>query len=635
MAILCANGDAIARTIAVDAVEGTSATVVVSAGEAGEHLRLAYGSHDGGADFFAWDHVTPSLAEVPAEGGTLIVTLPFAPLTAAESPCWRFVTAPPYNCLLDAIYGNGSRYFDTGLTNNSSDTVILSITCNEGKMEYDDKVYGLYGTRTLASSKNISAFFKADARGIADYTLDFNSTSGGEGDGISYRLHGYSPSSDGIVVVTSTNSASVRAFATNSVNGVEHLMARNDMQWSGDFECDNSACIFHLGGAAFDTAPEGCAFNYCRVLRGEETIADLIPVVAADGTTAIYDRVRNVFAQERGGGDECASGATNYVAAIGAMSSLGRSSAYRDISLTLKRSGDLAVDVSAGSVSGALVMAYGADDGGSDIAAWDSAFVLSPILAGEALAIVVPFPSGWGDTVNAMRFFATDRELRLAGDGNSYIDTCWTNGSDNVVEMVFQPLSLPDSARALYGCRSGSNSKNIVMFVDGAKFVLDFNDGKVSPYRTEVSTRNVAYRYRMLNSAEKRVAVWSQNGVCVGATTNDSAYSAVFTCAGSAYLFAANDMSGGSPAVLWSGQPINFYSLKVWTTDGTLRSDIRPCKIDGTAKVYDCVRNRYFENAGSEGFAFAVEGSNPFFGDTITITPYTRINPVGFTLIVR
>ena len=626
---------AIARTITVDAIDGTSATVTVSAGEAGEHLRFAYGAADGGADFSAWDQVTPSLAEVPAIGGTFNVTLPFNPMTAIETPCWRFVTAPPYNCILDAIYSNGTRYFDTGLANTSADTVILGITYDHTEMPVLSAYCGIYGARTDHNINNISEFIASGSDAVT-HGIDFNNANPDTAIAWRNSVDVRRTSAD-IVAMTSTNSASVRALVTNSVSGVELSVARNETPWNGVFECDNSAYIFNLNGApnTWVPAPKGCAFNYCRVLRGGETIADLVPVVAIDGTTAIYDCVRNVFAAELGGGAECAAGTTNRMVTIGAVSSLGRSSCHCDISLTLKSSGDLKVGVSAGSTSGLLVMAYGADDRGTDIAAWDSALVLSPISAGETFDIVVPFPSGWGNTVKAMRFFATDRELRLASDGSSYLDTSWTNGSDHVIEMVFQPLSIPSNARAFYGCRSGADARSVIMFVDGSNFAIDFCN---TSYRAKGNVRSSAYRYRMLDSAEKRIVEWSQDGIVVGAVTNATKCPATFTCEGNAYLFAANDMSNGNPSILWSGnglQPINFYSLKVWTSDGTLCCDILPCKMGGIAKVYDRVRKQYFENIGTGSFTFAVEGSNSFFGDTRTITPSTKFKSNGFVLIVR
>lgn len=172
------------------------------------------------------------------------------------------------------------------------------------------------------------------------------------------------------------------------------------------------------------------------------------------------------------------------------------------------------------------------------------------------------------------------------------------------------------------------------MFVDNLGFCLDFNNSDYSPYRLNGVTRNSDYRFRMLDSAARRVAEWSQAGVVMGSKESSAACPDNFTCAGSAYLFAANDMSGGSPAVLWSGNgllPIRFYSLRVWTTDGTLASEILPVEVNGVAKVYDTVRGRYFENAGTGDFTYVEIESGPPFSVGDLITPKTTF---GGALII-
>ena len=45
---------ALARTVSLDSIDGTAATVTVGPGEANETLRLAYGKVDGGTDMSAW-----------------------------------------------------------------------------------------------------------------------------------------------------------------------------------------------------------------------------------------------------------------------------------------------------------------------------------------------------------------------------------------------------------------------------------------------------------------------------------------------------------------------------------------------------------------------------------------------------
>jgi len=210
------------------------------------------------------------------------------------------------------------------------------------------------------------------------------------------------------------------------------------------------------------------------------------------------------------------------------------------------------------------------------------------------------------------------------------------NGNSNIVELSFQPLALPSNARAFYGCRNAADSRNISMFVDNTNFYCDFNNSDYHNYRVIAEDRSTSHRYRMVDSAARRIVELSQAGVVVSAFTNAIPCTDTFTCAGSAYLFAANDMSNNSPAILWNsnGLPsIRFYSLRVWTTDGTLVSEMLPVEVGGVAKVYDTVRDRYFENAGTGDFTYGITVMPPFcVGDLIT--PQTKFGG-GMTIFVR
>lgn len=300
----------------------------------------------------------------------------------------------------------------------------------------------------------------------------------------------------------------------------------------------------------------------------------------------------------------------------------------------------MTLSVRTGDTPCSLVMAYGAEDRGEDIAAWDSALVLSSLDSGETVSMDVSFPQGWGKTVGAMRFFATDRELRMTSDGASYFDTAWTNSSDDVIEMVFQhnDPGVTDFT-ALYGCRKASNAngKNISLYRDGNGFGLDFNDGNLSELRLRQVEVNDGQRHRMVNSAERRLIEHMSAGTVRRAQTNDTECTAVFKCPGSAYLFSINDMEDGSPKADTWPNPDNmrFYSLTIKKTDGTSCCDMRPCKIDGTVKLYDSVRKRYFENLGTGHCTFEVVGSGFMLGDTGTVSVDSAIPIAGFYLILR
>ena len=622
---------ALARTVSLDSIDGTAATVTVGPGEANETLRLAYGKVDGGTDMSAWGTISASLADVPAEGGTFNVVLPLAPLESLDSLVWRIVTAPPHIATLAAIYGNGQTYFDTGITNASTDSVELAIRVSS----YGSGYSGIFGARADASEQNISTFCSKDC----DVYVDFNSS-----DAITYRAVPTFPGGSDYAALDMTIAISAAERHVDAFrNGVAVSSTRNSSTnrtvCANEFVCAGSAYIFRINGQPQSgwgyTAGSGYGFVSCRIDRGGAMVADMVPVLLSAGEGAIYDQVRKCYLTKLGTISALGTGAITSFSAITGATDAYRRAASREITVSKASDNKLKVKVNAGETSGSLVMAYGASDAGGHRGNWNANSVIAQF-GNAALSVEVDFPAGWGETVTALRFFAVSLESYLESSGTQYIDTCWTNGSNHVVEMNFQPLALPNNGRALYGCRKGASDKNIVMFVDGSDFICDFNSSDYGRYRVKAG-RSASHRYRMVDSAARRIVERSQAGVVVSAFTNAIPCTDTFTCAGSAYLFAGNDMSSGSPAVLWSanGLPsIRFYSLRVWTTDGTLVSEILPVEDGGVAKVYDTVRGIYLENAGSGDFTYGeIESAPPFcVGDLIT--PQTK-SYTGFMVIVH
>ena len=366
----------------------------------------------------------------------------------------------------------------------------------------------------------------------------------------------------------------------------------------------------------------------------------MVPVsLFVDGVRVgrIYDLVRGKFL-DRGGelAEFDITGVPSVKTRVTASAAQGyESSSFSAITVTGIDGGYISVTVRVAAADLRLVLAYGASDAGTAISDWNSVIAVAALEQGET-KLKVPLPDGWGTSVNAFRLFAvSDYEAWIDSSGTQYIDTDCVNGNSNIVELSFQPLALPSNARAFYGCRNAAGSINISMFVDGSCFYCDFNNGNYDTYRLKNVPRSTDYRYRMVNSAARRVAERLQDGAVVGTSSNTKACADVFTCAGSAYLFAANDMSGGSPAVLWSsnGLPsIRFYSLDVTTTDGAACCSIRPCKRGGVGEVYDSVRNRYFQNIGTGSFAFGCKGTALAVSDLIT--PQTKFGG-GMIIYVR
>ena len=290
---------------------------------------------------------------------------------------------------------------------------------------------------------------------------------------------------------------------------------------------------------------------------------------------------------------------------------------HRDISVHTVN-GQLSITVSQGLNACRLIMAYGAEDKGDCPENWDNVVLVAQIPAGQAQVEVAP-PEGWDDTVHCVRFFAVD-DICLQGTGTQYINLDLVNDNTHVVELDLACMPGVNGALGIYGCRMGASSSDIVVSSTDKNapsgstvMCLDFNDSSYSEYRQNLT---VEYGAKVRTVCSAAVRAYEYAG---GALTNDTVCADVFTCAGSAYLFAANDMSGGTPNILWNISPMKFYSLSVKTTGGTPVSSVLPCKVGGVGMVYDSVRNRYFGNVGSGAFAFHADGL--CYGASRAVTP--------------
>ena len=345
-------------------------------------------------------------------------------------------------------------------------------------------------------------------------------------------------------------------------------------------------------------------------ISGWDSVTDLGEVPAAGG----------VFDISLPSGYTAVAGNVNcrFVVVTAVASANGSGTPYhRDISVHTVN-GQLSITVSQGLNACRLIMAYGAEDKGDCPENWDNVVLVAQIPAGQAQVEVAP-PEGWDDTVHCVRFFAVD-DICLLGSGTQYIDLDLVNDNTHIVELDWALMSGSTGSQPVYGCRSGASSKNIVISAtdrnapSGSTIMcLDFNDSSYSDYRLNL-TVGFGVKVRSVCSAAARFYEYAG-----GAVTNATACADVFTCAGNAYLFSANDMSSGTPKVLWSISPMKFYSLSVKTTGGTPVSSVLPCKVGGVGMVYDSVRNRYFGNVGSGAFAFHADGL--CYGASRAVTP--------------
>lgn len=625
-AVLVAASVAEARIITVDSIVGKSATVTVGPGEYTEGLKFYYGKEDGGGDASAWDSATTNLAEVTAAGGTFTVPLPIDP--SNDALCSRFALTDPYIHNASYIAGDGSTWFDTGIVNTSRDTVVMDYTITGTSDHYEL----IYGYRDSAFEKNISIMVNSyNGRTIADFTST-STTSGTVPGRIDWGNIFIADSLGSPVRTTVSISADERRIESVGANDSLTLSNTEDSVAEA-FECSGNAMLLGTGGSvpgSGSPASSRIQFHECRIYRDGELICDFIPVRAiVNGAwrCQIYDQKRHVFAACSSGNPTLLGyGATSRVA-INSMSECIHSSSYVDLVATPAARGISLTADNSTAKDAVIYMTCNASDATADLGNWATVVKVADLAAGETLATTIPYPEGWGESVNAVRFSAYGgNAVYLEGGDGAYIDTGIVNTSGDTVELVVNPTVWPSNARAIYGCRNGANAYNISVFLDANKLAADFNNSDYNTCRASSGVKKASCVWRVLASSAKRCIEWyDAAGVAIGAVTNDTACADNFACAGNAWLFAANDMSSGTPTPLWAANngyisKLRVYSLKVRDANGDLKCDIVPAKANGVAKAYDVARGIYLENAGTGTFSFG-GSTDAMVARTAAITP--------------
>ena len=465
-----------ARTVTVDSLNGTSATVTVGPGEYTETLKFYYGVDDGGDDASAWDSATTNLADVTAAGGTFTVPLPIDP--SNDALCSRFALTDPYLHNASYLAGDGSTWFDTGIVNTSRDTVVMEYTVVGVGADYNL----IYGYRDSAFSRNISLM---ESRGTGAPIADFTTSSMTSGtvpgridfprrdDNLYYQYIGLP------IRNTVTLSAAKRVVVSDgSVSS--QADTNTEASVSEAFECSGPARLFSVGGNVPGNGGPIVSeihFHECKVFRDDELICDFIPVRAiVNGETRcqIYDQKRHVFAACSSGNPILLGyGATSRVA-INSISECLHSTSYVDLVATPAARGISLTAANSTAKDAVIYMTCNSTDATADFDNWATFVKVADLAAGETLSKTIPYPEGWGESVNAVRFSAYGgNAFYLEGGDGAYIDTGIVNTSGDTVELVVNPTAWPSNARAIYGCRNVASAYNISVFLDAKSLHAD------------------------------------------------------------------------------------------------------------------------------------------------------------------
>ena len=265
----------------------------------------------------------------------------------------------------------------------------------------------------------------------------------------------------------------------------------------------------------------------------------------------------------------------------------------------------------AGSAANALYVAYGSFDGGADPKAWQNLVKLADIAPGTS-TYTAAAPTGWGTTVNALRFFMADvadlpydaaLEYVLT-TGAEYADTGYLSTSDTsvAIDMAYidaNPAAYSSEWVPVWGYRKDANNDKFALFVHKTVDRFSFN------YKTtdvKVSTGlGVGERFIFRNdNARQYVTRVDQGGaeVLLGENVPDQTFAAEegWTIALCGFRTAVNTIQNRSLSM-------RIYSFKIWE-DGVLQRDYVPCRMDGAVGLYDKENNTFLTPVSSLNRAF-------------------------------
>lgn len=311
--------------------------------------------------------------------------------------------------------------------------------------------------------------------------------------------------------------------------------------------------------------------------------------------------------------------------------------------------------------SNALLVAYGATDGGDDLGAWETLELVAELVPPETTSLVWTSPASFGTARTYARFFFVDPDLAqladyrvydaLKGDGTAYIDTGLVFRKGDWADLVFKYASYDSThtSNGLFGYRVKSSGKNemVEVNVSGGNFWMQYWDGAKTQIKVlrDYSGNPADFKENRWYTAhlgpDKRTLVREDGVTCAGAMDGDKKTSqyaetpyagADFETPRNMYLFwiSGNDVEGSGkdnspPAAA------NFPIRSLKTYDGAnnpTRDYVAVRRVsDGAFGMYDRIWKKFYGNDAAAG---SFTGSGPT--DAYVGLDLTRAQTVGAPL---
>ena len=334
---------------------------------------------------------------------------------------------------------------------------------------------------------------------------------------------------------------------------------------------------------------------------------DLVPCVK-DGVACFYDRVSKKCLGNSGTGKFIVGPEVPYFdSSTAAVSSPIADFAKIAVSATLAANG---ANVSFPALPAAcqLGLAYGRQDGGSDLTAWEKTQLLDTLSAGATSYALSALPEGWGDRYHYMRFFLLDNSAvpfdkqvsYIQGTGANYMDTDFTPCGRSSIVADFDIAG--GSHQSICGSSAGGyvNPYQILFYAD---MRLRWDYYKCDTQNLEMHTATPSGRHVV--RTEEGTMYLDDTVVFTQVPTNVNAGSAM-------KLFVQH--TGGTS--LRSFGTHKLFSFKAWhnrTYIDNLRYsllpelDLVPCVKNDKAYLFNRATGTCLENKGTGDFLYGEE----------------------------
>ena len=619
MATVLLAASSYGRTVSVASVEDDShgrhvrANLSLSSGDDAV-LYVAYGTADAGDDFESWDHFSPVGMLL---GTTTSCSYEFPRDMGDDVGAVRFFLLEDYDIPLEKRYAyietDGTQYVRPQFTPTGRTAIEMELSLNSVS-----ESVGLFCARTKHAD-SFTAFYITGGGWRFDYFKSGTPTMGGStidtGTFYKLRFDGSGLHSDNECIApysAQTGNAggpllffgSANNSWTKDIGNLASLKLRSLKVWS-DFE-DRTSILFDLVPTEHDGEP--CLYNkiggtYLKsavaghpLLHGEE-VPVARPLVLSRSATLMgrfgAERTIRIVAKRRDGSTRRLSGV--------------------DLALTT-------------GLDRKLYVAYGANDGGDDIADWQNVRYVD-IIPGSVNEYSFAVPESWGADIGKMRLFLMDKEhvpgCDAVCDGvavsNVYVATSFRPGfvsePYSEIDMTVSFNTVSDSQTIFCSRESETVNTLTLFYIGNTGWRLDYADS-----RNTTSVAAEVDRKYSINVSRRGLKVDNVDVV----SRNPAAF------------------SGGSKLALFVvsnyGHPENgsypftgtFYSLKARNcSDSSVDLDLVPCQIDGRVRLYNRVDGNFLDFGGSGTVSAGSVTSN---GTVVSATETLQLPPVGFTL---